>query len=260
MKNLTFLYTVFGAHKQFVLPFIWFANKYNPLSRFEIHFVNDTITNNLKNGLDILKDSGIDVAFIEDKSSLYTSMNYRWILEPKEKTPYTYIGDIDIMICEDICPFHINKMKEEKTIIDNVLRNNKKQMSGLQFVSTNEYYGATKKSRSLKRNREAILDNENFLLNILKESKIKIPSHDIRPIHGQHVSLNRRPFKMNSSMPNVIYDEFKSEFLETINEDTFKKLLDFSFGFKNTLNKYLSYCACKKMGNLPWMKNSTKIS
>ena len=37
-----------------------------------------------------------------------------------------------------------------------------------------------------------------------------------RPVHGIHISLNRKPFKDNAKMHNTIPENFKSQFLQNI--------------------------------------------
>lgn len=68
-----------------------------------------------------------------------------------------------------------------------------------------------------------------------------------RPVHGIHISLNRKPFKDSAKMHNTIPENFKSQFLQNIHSQQFQYLLNnFDLNFKSTLNQLLSFCKLDK--------------
>ena len=68
-----------------------------------------------------------------------------------------------------------------------------------------------------------------------------------RPVHGIHISLNRKPFKDNAKMNNTIPENFKSQFLQNIHSQQFQYLINnFDLDFKLTLNQLLSFCKLDK--------------
>ena len=68
-----------------------------------------------------------------------------------------------------------------------------------------------------------------------------------RPVHGIHISLNRKPFKDNAKMNDTIPENFKSQFLQNIHSQQFQYLINnFDLDFKLTLNQLLSFCKLDK--------------
>lgn len=68
-----------------------------------------------------------------------------------------------------------------------------------------------------------------------------------RPVHGIHISLNRKPFKDNAKMDDTIPENFKYQFLQNIHSQQFQYLINnFDLDFKLTLNQLLSFCKLDK--------------
>ena len=68
-----------------------------------------------------------------------------------------------------------------------------------------------------------------------------------RPVHGIHISLNRKPFKDSAKMHNTIPENFKSQFLQNIHSQQFQYLINnFDLDFKLTLNQIISFCKLNK--------------
>lgn len=248
-KTVNFLYTISGRHKQFILPFIYFAAKYNkPNATFEFYITDGEMDENTKNGIDFLKSIGIKNINI-NVVNLYNGIYYRFLVSPKKKCRYTYMGDIDIMITEDIVDRHIENMKKSGAIFDNIKRDGDDRLTGLHFVKTDPYYKKTKKVREyldglLRSGKPACGGKaEHMLFYICKESKLKFPQLNDRPEHGFHISLNRRPFDENSKLSIGFGSKpsRKKNFLETIKEDNFIRLLQYCPEFKDTLNIALRY-------------------
>ena len=247
-NTVNFLYTISGKHKQFILPFIYFAAKYNkPNATFEFYITDGCIDENTKNGIDFLRNIGIKNINI-NVVNLYNGIYYRYLVSPKKKCRYTYMGDIDIMITENIVDHHVENMKKSGAIFDNIKRDGQDRLSGLHFVETYPYYMKTKKVRDyldgLLRQGKVVCEGKaaHMLFYICKESKLKIPQLNDRPEHGFHISLNRKPFKQDSKLSiGLTNPEYKKEFLKTIKEDNFIRLLKYCPEFKTTLITALKY-------------------
>lgn len=251
--SLTFIVSTNQRNFLFTLPFIYFASKYNLNSIFDVHLF-ECNPNTLKNGFLFLKNecniTNINVQYISNKKCF--PQQYRFLVDPIISTKYTYCSDIDIMICEDILPFHIHKLNDTY-LYDNEIRaynNCNDRMSGLHFA-TDKWYAQTKQSRSkyLKQNIKNILD-EILLKQIAIESHVDlIPTkanyklfNENRPVHGQHISLSRYPFNTKCSMKCIINPTYSNEFTKTLYSTQFAELLKYCpTETKQTFNSYLRY-------------------
>lgn len=263
---LNFMMFVDYKYSMFVLPFIYFASKYNPDCMFEIYFVDSVFHGHNKgcnlDDLKIYKDLVEGVKFLSERgicrniflykvNSGINPLYLRFLLEPVNVCLYTYLGDIDILICEDIVPFHSGMMNLEGCIFDNRLRpksvrGGKPRLTGLHFVKTEPYFSETRLIRNkYLGNFKAFtygLGDENMLYHICRESGLRFPRvpvddmdlNKLRPVHGHHLSLNRRPFKVNSPMAVVGDGRFISQYKEAVSEDLFKDMLNLEicYGFK----------------------------
>lgn len=256
-EDLTFIVTTNNRNFAFTLPFIYFAAKYNPNCKIDLYLYNDCNIKNIKDGLAFLNTCVDCKINIKDKiSPNITPLLYRFLVEPISQTKYSYCGDIDIMICENILPFHIKKLKNEKYCYDNEIRQycDPLKMSGLHFC-TQKWYEQTKIIRN-----KLLLQNistnagknncENLLKKIAEDSHIllhpiQLSAKDFyknRPTHGQHISLSRRPFNPKCKMEDILDPLYKKSFLETINSDQFIKLMKLSSKeTKQIFNTYLQY-------------------
>ena len=116
-------------------------------------------------------------------------------------------------------------------------------MSGLHFCKTKEWFTKTEKERLNFKKNNINLNDENMLYLITKNSKIYIDESlgkttesfiKNRPIHGIHISLNRKPFEINAKMCNVISENFKYSFLQHIHSSSFIHLINnFDINFKS---------------------------
>jgi hypothetical protein len=181
--DLTFLTCATGKYLNFIDPFIFFAKRSNPNCHIEI-FVSDP---------NLMKKYP-NVTFNSLPNGKADTLRY--IVEPTNKTKYTYITDIDILYTELVCPFHLIYMKNEFTF-SNIVRTNKtNRMSGLHFVLTDQWYFDTKQARS-----EANVNgqDENELYKIVKKTypQINLSSGlGSRPVHGIHCSFGRAIYKV----------------------------------------------------------------
>jgi hypothetical protein len=171
---------------------------------------------------------------------------YMYYLLPIYKCDYTYIGDIDILINENILDFHIEQMNKFQTIWDNQQRlNDLTKITGLHFIKSNEWYEKTIKSRIkyLNPKNSHYINDEAILKNIIWESKLNSKFDDTlrkRPLHGLHLSLNRVPFTDKMTFPIDLYKSmFMDDFLQS---DDFLKLKHYlSEDMINILNTCTNY-------------------
>lgn len=116
-SSLLFFTAVNSKYHQFVLPFIWFAAQFNHDSAFEILFT-DEISNEVENGVKYLKEClPISDILLRKINTNIVPQKLRFLETPTYNSTYTYISDIDILICESILDFHKNNL------IDNCYHN-----------------------------------------------------------------------------------------------------------------------------------------
>lgn len=257
-KDLTFIATTNSRNFAFTLPFIYFAAKHNPNCKIDLYLYDDCNIKDIKDGLAFLNTCVDCKINIKDKIQSNTTPSlYRFLVEPISQTKYSYCGDIDIMICEDILPFHIKKLKNEKYCYDNEIRqySDPLRMSGLHFC-TQKWYEQTKIARNklLLQNISTNAGKNNcdeILLKKMAEDShvllqpIQLSVEDFnknRPTHGQHISLSRRPFNPTCQMEDRLDPIYKKSFLETIKSDQFIELMQLSpKETKQIFNTYLQY-------------------
>lgn len=250
MNDLTFFTVSSNKYNNFILPFIYFANKYNPNSNFEIIINDKIISNNILEGKDylisVLHNSNI---LLKQQTYNIPSSALRFLLEPTNKSNYTYISDIDIMICEEILNFHKHNLFNN--IYNNATRkyvNKPNYLSGLHFVKTNDYYNKTKNIRNDILNNKISMHefsgDENLLYEICIRSNITVDQISgsttklfnlNRPIHGMHLSLNRFPLKQNININISAGTKYIKNFNTVIAEPEFLKLKEFCPDFFNWL-------------------------
>ena len=116
-SSLLFFTAINSKYHQFVLPFIYFATQFNHNSIFEILFT-DEIPGEIKNGVKYLKEYlSISNILLRKIDTNIIPQNLRFLETPTYNSTYTYISDIDILICESILDFHKNNL------IDNCYHN-----------------------------------------------------------------------------------------------------------------------------------------
>lgn len=254
--NLTFFTVASNKYNNFILPYIYFANKYNPNSKFEIIINNNKIQQNILEGKDYLI-STLNNPNILIKQNIFDlpTASLRFLLEPTTISMYTYIGDIDIMICEKILDFHKNNLFDN--IYHNATRkyiNKSNFLSGLHFVKTIDYYNKTRNIRNNILNNHISMrefnGDENLLYEICKRSNININQNSgestelfnlNRPIHGMHLSLNRFPFNTKANMQISFGTKYIENFNKVLIEPEFLKLKEFCPEFFNWLNIFKQY-------------------
>ena len=111
----------------------------------------------------------------------------RFLETPIQMAEYVYIGDIDILILEEVIAYHIAHMQKTKLPYSNILRQGKMVLSGLHFTQYQAYYPLPSCDPKLFG-----LD-EKLLFEIVKaKGHSFLPDDDwIRKCHGFHLTLQR---------------------------------------------------------------------
>lgn len=190
-------------YKNYIVPYIYFAKKSNPSSTFEF-IIDDEDGFYEKNtrALTWLKENlGVEVVFrsigkIKIRPKIDNSL--RFVTQPVSYAEYVYIGDIDIMIVEDIYSWH-KPLFESGLPYSNIVREGTKRLTGLHFAKYNSFY-------PLPNTDDLVLNvaNDEELLYLIVERKGLLYKNELyceikrgRPIHGIHMSLNRLPFSFH---------------------------------------------------------------
>jgi hypothetical protein len=171
---------------------------------------------------------------INDKLYNVIPNTVRFITEPRIKSEYVYISDIDIITLEgDICDMHISHMNNKSLPFSNIVRpydvnQNYRRLTGLHFTPYDNYYPIPNYD-DLISNGVFSRSDEIFLYELVKKRFNNIDEETKwRPVHGIHVSPNRNPIgEMNWGMNN-----WKKQWL------SFRKSPEF-LGLELTLNDYI---------------------
>ena len=240
MDNLTIIVATDRRNFPFSLPFIYFAAKHNPRSIIDVHLAKDCDKALLQTGIDFVK-SHVDFSHlaVNVRTMLDNQLPsfYRFLVEPVLHTQYAYCTDIDIMICEDVFAFHHARLNNGKFCYDNEIRaynGQSQRMSGLHFC-TDEWYQKTKSVRLdfVNKKRKSKCDEE-ALMKIAVDSNIAIrPIVDKsveafmknRPVHGQHISLSRKPFTSTCHIADSLDPAYAEQFLSVLHEQAFIDLM-----------------------------------
>lgn len=187
-------------YSNFVIPYIYFAKKSNPFAVFEF-ILDDVDSFFLKHSrsLEWLNSNLGVMPLIRDTSELSVKPKMenaiRFIAEPKTDADYVYIGDVDIMILEDVYEWH-KPIFDAELPYSNVVREGQRRLTGLHFVRRERYYPLGDINDLV-----SIIANDEELLWHIVNRKGLLYSNDVynairrgRPIHGIHMSLNRLPF------------------------------------------------------------------
>lgn len=124
--------------------------------------------------------------------------SYRFIVEPMIKREYVYIGDIDIMILENVFDKH-SYIFEKGLPYSNIVRVNSKKLTGLHFCRYDKQYPLPNINDLI----DSVFNDEDLLYAIMDRKGLIYPADEYRkiqrPVHGIHMSLNRMPFSFHLS-------------------------------------------------------------
>jgi SAM-dependent methyltransferase len=190
-------------YENFVTPYIFFAATHNLNSTFE--FIVDDISlfrSRHQPALDWLTENLNIVIHLQDTQGLlnrpHKENSIRFIIEPKMEAEFVYIGDVDIMIMEDIASWH-SPIFEAALPYSNIIRSGTKRLSGLHFTRYKSHYPLPEIADLIN----SEINDEELLYKIVERKGLLYPNEKFysiknnRPIHGLHMSLNRLPFSYN---------------------------------------------------------------
>lgn len=208
MNKLNIFTCCNNEYRNFIPIFI-LSNLYHNKNTF-VEICTDSLSDiDIKNSLHYL--SGLypnkflvhkvsfDRIMLENKHYNIIPNTVRFITTPKAKTKYVYISDIDIISLEhEICDLHLNHMEDENIPYSNIVRpysDNQKyrRLTGLHFTPYDNYYPIPQYDDLI---REGIFtrSDEAFLYELVKKRFNNINEKtQWRPVHGIHVSPNRKP-------------------------------------------------------------------
>lgn len=165
---------------------------------------------------------GVEVVKIENEKTAYESACVRFLLAPTtramEDQRYTYITDIDMMICPEtpsLLDFHLAEIKATGLCYSNVPRwkepMGENRMTGLHFVTKDwwEITAEVRKNEYARLQRGEIgqlkCEDELMLMRIIKASGLPVTerSHLISRHHGIHLGTLRDYRKMTIQQRRV---------------------------------------------------------
>ncbi|WP_346993455.1 hypothetical protein [Alteromonas gracilis] len=204
--ELLFLVYADEKYELFVTPYIWFALSTNPESAVEVVLKNKKgFEEKRYESLKLLKKQFGDRFRLTQ--STYGNSNIipntiRFIETPTIKAKHLYIGDIDILVLQNVMDVHTEIMEVNDMSYSNKIRNKddaKPRMTGLHFCKYDDYYPLPPLDGiSLETE-----NDEHVLYLLLRAKNIDINYENrTRPLCGLHVSLNRDPFGRTSGFCN----------------------------------------------------------
>jgi len=168
----------------------------------------------------------------------------RFVETPQTKCEYLYIGDIDLLVFDDVSKIHLELIEKNSLPFSNILRreyaeSEAPRLSGLHFCRYDDYYPLP----DLEDLDLAFENDENVLYEIMRRKGMMVPKEfQTRPECGIHMSLNRDPLGRSTGPATLNYSVSKTHgwggrhyyprFLDQIAEEDFCILssrLDFDF-------------------------------
>jgi hypothetical protein len=132
------------------------------------------------------------VLFSEIKQKNIVPNSLRFLIQPNLTAKYIYIGDIDILMTDEILQPHLKNINDNNLDFSNIKRKGLLNLSGLHFIEYEKMFPILLDS-NIDLNRK----NDEELLYILMQNKgLKIPCENtdvFRPLMGIHASYYSRP-------------------------------------------------------------------
>ncbi len=234
----------------FAVPYAYFALRNNPNAHVEICVENfESFRLRHRAAVDVLERIFPGRALFRQaeftrKNKEIVPNTVRFVEEPVLKCEYLYIGDIDLLVFEDVLRIHLDLMAEHSLPFSNILRrehinSSVPRLSGLHFCKYDDYYPLP----DLQDLDLSVVNDENVLYEIMRRKGLMVsPDFQTRPECGIHMSLNRDPFGRSTGPATLNYSinkthgwggrHYYARLLEQIAEGNFCMLsprLDFEF-------------------------------
>ena len=240
-------------YEMYVLPFVHFALRNNPGAHVEIFLEDsDAFHADCAAGIALLH------AFHPGRFTLRQSQvardapatvpgAIRFLEEPRNPSTYVYVGDIDILVFEDVLPIHLELMREHGLPFSNIIRKGSiekgyPKLSGLHFAPRALQYPVVPPDLDLAK------ENGEHVLFRLMEAKGAMVPRDFaeRPVCGIHMSPNRDPAGRTTGPTAAAYAvhgalrwpgaRYYAQFLRQIREEAYCRLFpEFDLGVKLAL-------------------------
>jgi len=177
----------------FVLPYMASCAWFNPNAAMEIRVENRVRFHAENNeGLAVLERHFPGRCLVTQGEYFSRVPNsVRFLQKPSLAAEYVYIGDVDILVLEEIVPRHLQNMADLRLPYSNIERpHGKGALSGLHFTARDTFYPQASDGTVSRINCD-----EYVLYDLIIARGLPMPdiSHRVRPIHGYHLSLNRDP-------------------------------------------------------------------
>ena len=225
-----------GMYENFVIPYIYFAEIHNPHSRYEFIVENGpAFVATHERALAWLKDHMNVVPTIRDISEVPTRPHMvnaiRFVVEPIQTADYVYIGDVDIVLLENVLDHH-RPVFDAGLPYSNVVRPGTSRLTGLHLAEYSKHYPLGEIDdlvRSVKGDEELlyrITERKGLLYDSERLSAV-LRGRSPRPVHGIHMSLNRFPFWDRDSRPDwELTFPYAQRAAEILEGEQFASLLD----------------------------------
>lgn len=291
MKLLIYVYAD-EKYSIFAVPYVHFALKHNPLAHVEVCFENlELFQFQHDSSIKILEENYSGRFHFRQSTISNTSgiipNTIRFIDPPELKSEYIYIGDIDLLIMDDIINIHEGLMHESGLSYSNIVRKESihtgyPRLSGLHFCKYNDYLPLP----DLSDIDLCTANDEYVLYEIMKRKGVELSlDFNIRPECGIHISLSRTPAgSVSGAMANSYYisgahgwggKHYYRNFIKELTDDVYIKLsplLDIRFrvlvialeamikGLERELHKYaLAYLCDRRLLITPHETSKTDL-
>lgn len=127
----------------------------------------------------------------------------RFLVAPKTRAKYVYIGDIDIMLTQPILAAHLENMRINNLDFSNIKRKGEDALSGLHFIEYDKMYPARPPFFANLRK----MDDESLLFQLMRARGYNIPDENVtfRPLHGVHASwFSRAPLPTRTTGDDLV--------------------------------------------------------
>jgi hypothetical protein len=197
----------------FAVPYAYFALRNNPGAYVEICLENlDSFYSRQKPAVDMLERIFPGRALFRQAESIKKNKaivpnTVRFVEVPITKCEYLYIGDIDLLVFDDVLQIHLGLIAENSLPFSNILRREQAnssapRLSGLHFCKHEDYYPLP----DLQDMDLSVENDENVLYEIMRRKGLMVPlDFQTRPECGIHMSLNRDPLGRSTGPATLNY-------------------------------------------------------
>ncbi len=250
MNDICFVAVANQQYQIYIPWYLYFLSRSYPNSTALI-YLSESLDNNIKKAINLInynyqiKENHFREFNCNDPNTIKC---LRWLNTDKNimQFDYAHIGDIDLGICEE-CPSLLEQHKKHCNIIKLPYSNFVRQqlplrLSGVHFIKTNEWFDIIMEqivlyTDKLRKGHISISNsigiNEQFLFNMISESKLGRPPRDITKLyyecvnqshhHGIHIRL------VEASGPKALakainYQDYKKQISFLLDDEIFNKL------------------------------------